>query len=170
MEPARCRVVRPERGKVRWYARTNACPSTSWLSNSSTWKLSMSNHVETQRLIGQELSSVTVSTNSIRLQFVAYPLATNWQFRDAAVVEIEHGYEIASDQGAIAVFQGDGLVHFRHGACGFLYLIEKSAKAVNIGEHGELVLIFSDDASVRLPVSCEGFDTYHIHLAPLRET
>src|SRR4051794_16638285 len=110
----------------------------------------MSNHVEIQRLVGQELSSVAVSSNSIRLQFVGYPLATNGQFRDAAVIEIEHGYEIVSDQGSVSVVQSDGLTAFRREAAGFLCLIEKTVRAASIGGHGELQLVFSDGANVLL--------------------
>lgn len=123
----------------------------------------MSDHIEIQRLVGLELCSVTVSSNSIRLQLAGYPLGRSGQFRDAAVIEIEHAYEITSAQGSVSVTQEDGLESFRQESSGFLQLIEKSIDNASFGTQGELKLVFSEGTNVRLLRSDEGFESFHIH-------
>lgn len=114
------------------------------------------------RLAGQELSSVLIATNSIRLQFVRYPLSRTGDFEDSTVVEIEHGYE-ASSPTAPAVLLRDGIEKFRLGTCSILGHIEHIVKRAERSSNGDLHLLFDDEFSLRILAGDDGFEGFQVH-------
>lgn len=126
----------------------------------------MTTDIEVSRLVGQELSSVLVATNSIRLQFVKYPLSPSGAFEDSALVEIEHGYEVTQAGSHTAQFLRDGIAEFRNGAGLLLRLIERTVKHASQSSNGDVDLVFDDGSCMRLLVSDEGFEGFHVLTPP----
>ena len=122
----------------------------------------MTNNFDFFRLIGQELTSVLVATNSIRLQFVKYPFSKSGEFKDSTVIEILHGYE-ANSPGASTVRLRDGIDKFRACACPILKCIEHSVKRAELSPDGDLHVIFDDEFSLRILVGDDGFEGFHVH-------
>ncbi len=114
------------------------------------------------RLAGQELSSVLVSTNSIRLQFVKYPLSKTGNFEDSVAIDIEHGYETSSPT-TPAVLQCDGIEKFRLGTCSILGHIEHIVKRAEYSSNGDLHLLFDDEFSLRILKGDDGFEGFQVH-------
>jgi hypothetical protein len=124
----------------------------------------MLNHIELARFIEQELSSVLVETNSIRLQFVQYPLSKSGEFKDSAIVEIEHGFEVLANKDAITAIYNEGAEMFRKKASALLQFIEDVVVAANLTTSNDLELVFKSGGVVRVLESDQGFDGFHIHL------
>jgi hypothetical protein len=119
--------------------------------------------VDLKRLVGQELSSVTISTNSIRLQFVRYPLSSAGHFLDSAVVEIEHGYEVRSGSGNTVAIYRDGLIEFRTGAAALLQFIDLAIDDASISGTEDMNLTFRGSGEIRILASDEGFEGFQVH-------
>jgi hypothetical protein len=126
----------------------------------------MHNEIDTQRLIGQELSSVSVSKNNIRLHFVRYPFSTvSAKFKDSAEIDIENGYEIISTSGhSVTAVQkdGDGVLHINAGV--FLPFIERAIVSAKLTDTEDLDLIFDNGIGARILASNIGFEAYHVRM------
>lgn len=114
------------------------------------------------RLAGQELSSVLIATNSIRLQFVRYPLSKTGAFADSAVIEIEHGYETSSPSAHVMLLRDD-IERFRVCVSPILQRIEHTVKRAEHSPDGALHLIFDDEFRLRILPGDDGFEGFHLH-------
>ena len=94
------------------------------------------------RLPGQELSSVLIATSSVRLQFVKYPLLPNGRFMDACLIDIEHGFELASSDECEVFLSKEGIAAFRVGASGLVRMIEQLVVEAAWSPAGNLQLRF----------------------------
>jgi hypothetical protein len=114
------------------------------------------------RLIGQQLSSVLVAIDYITLKFVKYPLSSNGEFSDSALVDIEEGFEVKIDEGTVTVRKDDDLGKFQKGAVSFINLIGQTVTDVNPCPNGELELRFDTHTTVRFLINEQGFDSFDL--------
>jgi hypothetical protein len=117
-----------------------------------------------QRLIGQQLTSVLIAIDYMTLKFVKYPLLKGGEFSDGANVDIEEGFEVTNDMGSFIVRKNDDLKGFQMASVYLIALIGQHVVEVKPFANGELDLLFDAHASVRLLVSQEGFDSFDITL------
>lgn len=114
------------------------------------------------RLIGQQLSSVLTAIDYITLKFVKYPLSSNSEFSDSALLDIEEGFELETDEGRVVVRKDEGLDKFRNSAAGLLYLIGQQVTDAKSCPNGELELQFGLNAKLHVLISKQGFDSFDL--------
>lgn len=112
------------------------------------------------RLIGQQLTSVLTAIDYITLKFVKYPLSSSGEFSDSALIDIEEGFEVTSDEGMVTIRKDDDLVKFQKGSMSFINLIGQIVTSVNSRPNGELELRFNTNATVRFLINDQGFDSF----------
>jgi len=116
------------------------------------------------RLMGQELSSVSVETNAVRLQFVKYPLLPSGRFTDACLIDIEHGFEVASSDGREVFLLKDGVTAFRVGASGLVRMIEQLVVEAVWSPAGNLQLRFDGGHCLSILQGDGGFEGFVVHM------
>ena len=116
------------------------------------------------RLMGQELSSVSVETNFVRLQFVKYPLLPSGRFTDACLLDIEHGFEVASSDGREVFLLKDGVTAFRIGASGLVRMIEQLVVDAVWSPEGNLQLRFDGGHYLSILQGDDGFEGFAVHM------
>ena len=119
---------------------------------------------QSARLPGQELSSVLIATNSVRLQFVKYPLLPNGRFMDACLIDIEHGFEVASSDGREVFLLKDGVTAFRVGASGLVRMIEQLVVEAVRSPEGSLQLRFDGGHCLSILQGDDGFEGFSVHM------
>lgn len=116
------------------------------------------------RLMGQELSSVSVETNAVRLQFVKYPLLPSGRFTDACLIDIEHGFEVASSDGREVFLSKEGVAAFRVGASGLVRMIEQLVVEAVWSPEGNLQLRFDGGHCLSILQGDDGFEGFAVHM------
>lgn len=117
-----------------------------------------------QRLIGQQLCSVLIAIDYITMKFVKYPLTPRGEFSDSALLDIEEGFEITNDKGAVIVRKNDDLGRFQRGAASLIELIGQLITAAKSFPNGELELQFDTLTNVRVLTNAQGFDSFNLTL------
>lgn len=116
------------------------------------------------RLSGQELSSVLIATNSVRLQFVKYPLLPNGRFTDACLIDIEHGFELTSSDEREVFLSKEGIAAFRVGASGLVRMIEQLVVEAVCSPEGNLQLRFDGGQYLSILQGDDGFEGFAVHI------
>lgn len=124
----------------------------------------MTDRSQLTRLPGQELSSVLVATNSVRLEFVKYPLLPSGEFTDTCVIEIEHGFDVASDGERRSYRSADSMAAFREGAFNLVRMIESVVVEAQCSPEGDLLLHFAGERCIRIVRGDDGFDGFAVHM------
>lgn len=115
-----------------------------------------------KRLIGQQLTSVWVATNTISLYFLKYPLSKTSKPKDSVTIRINHGYEITIGS-ALAIFRlEDSIEQFRNGAGAILSLIEHRVCSAISSPEGDIDLNFVKGQSLRILYGDDGFEGFHL--------
>jgi hypothetical protein len=114
------------------------------------------------RLIGQQLCSVLTAIDYITLKFVKYPLTSEGEFFDSALVDIEEGFELVDNHNVFAVRKNDDLVEFRNGGAKLIALIGQTVMDVKYRANGELELYFNNCVNIRLLLNLHGFDSFDL--------
>lgn len=121
------------------------------------------NECDMKKLIGQEMSSVTVATNYVRLVFVKYPFNREGGFESEASIDIEAGFIVRTHTESYSADSRDIAQLRRQG--GYLVdLIGRTVTDVNQRPSGELLMRFDDSVDLEISVNKEGFESYHVHM------
>ncbi len=123
----------------------------------------LQNQEEILRLQGMELARVCVATNSIRLDFVKYPLNSENRYSDEIAIDIEAGYSILDESEHHTFLQSNGLGAFRLGSFYLNCLIEQTCATVGIDKKNELWIKFENGKTLLLHQCLQGFDSFEIH-------
>jgi hypothetical protein len=115
------------------------------------------------RLIGQQLCSVLIAIDHITLKFIKYPLTSGGEFSDAAVIDIEEGFEIDDGATKFAIRKEGDLVGFQRAGSQLVPFIGCVVAAAVHLAGGELEIQFDNRSVIRLLINPQGFDSYDVH-------
>lgn len=114
-------------------------------------------------LVGQELTSITVATNNIRLSFVKYPFSVESGFESEASIDIQAGFKVRTNTESYEA-DSDNIAQLRQQGGRLVGLIERAIVEVDQLPGGELFLCFDDGARLEISVNKEGFESFQLHV------
>jgi hypothetical protein len=115
------------------------------------------------RLIGQQLCAVLIAIDNITLKFIKYPLASDGGFADAALVDIEEGFEIDGGETKFTIRKESDLASLQRAGAQLVPFIGRLVTATVCLASGELEIHFDHISVIRLFINAQGFDSYAVH-------
>ena len=123
----------------------------------------MKTQIDLNALNGQELTSVMVMTNCVRLQFAKYPLREDGRLTDEALIDIDSGFELVRQTRKVIGKVSSDRVAFREAAGHLVSLIEHRIADIRMLADRQLRISFSDNSELTLLINEHGFESYRIH-------
>lgn len=116
-----------------------------------------------RELVAQELTNISIGRHYVRLFFVRLEgdIAGVPKYKDGAAIEIEAGFRLTTNDGRKVSAANLDLAT---GAAVLVELLGHTVVTVDRRPNNELLLTFSDEATLLLTVDEQGFESYHLHV------